>query len=178
MSSPERILVAYGSKHGATAEIAEAIGAALSRAGFDVDVERGRRVGSLEPYRAVVLGSAVYAGRWRPEALRLLRRSELRDHDVWVFSSGPVGADARDPVAAERFTRPPLVQRLADTAGAHDHAVFGGMVADDAGFIRSKMARGMPPELRDRRDWDEIAAWAESIATALTDAPVPVGIGA
>ena len=39
--------------------------------------------------------------------------------------------------------------------------VFGGMVADDAGFIRKKMARNIPPGLRDRRDWQQIEAWAQ-----------------
>jgi hypothetical protein len=51
--------------------------------------------------------------------------------------------------------------------GAHDHVSFGGMVAEDAGFMRKRMARGMPPELRDRRDWRLIEAWSRSIATAL-----------
>jgi hypothetical protein len=29
------------------------------------------------------------------------------------------------------------------------------------------MAQNMPPEYRDRRDWDEIREWAEGIAAAL-----------
>ena len=43
------------------------------------------------------------------------------------------------------------------------------MIADDAGFIRKKMARNIPPELRDRRDWRQIDAWARSIAAALAE---------
>ena len=97
MSDPDRVLVAYGTKHGATAEIAEAIGKALIAAGLGVDVRRARRVRSLAPYQAVVLGSAVYAGRWRRDAMRLLRRAELRERAVWLFSSGPVGEDKGDP---------------------------------------------------------------------------------
>jgi len=167
----DRVLVAYGTKHGATAEIAEAIAKALSRAGLAVDVQRAGRVHSLERYRAVVLGSAVYAGRWRGDALRLLRRPELRDVDVWLFSSGTVGEDTGDPKQIERLTRPPRVQRLAADLGAHEHVAFGGMVADDAGFIRKKMARKIPPELRDRRDWEAIDTWAQSIAAALGGHP-------
>jgi hypothetical protein len=49
--------------------------------------------------------------------------------------------------------------------------VFGGMVAEDTGFIRTKMARKIPPQLRDRRDWQQIEAWAQSIAAALTGRP-------
>lgn len=89
-------------QHGATAEIAEAIAEMLTAAGLAVDVRRARQVRSLAPYRAVVLGSAVYAGRWRGDALRLLRRRELRDREVWLFSSGPVGEDKGDPEQLER----------------------------------------------------------------------------
>jgi menaquinone-dependent protoporphyrinogen oxidase len=175
MSDKDRVLVAYGTKHGATAEIAEAIGKALSAAGLEVDTLRARRVRSLEPYRAVVLGSAVYAGRWRRDALRLLRRPELRDREVWLFSSGPVGEDKGDPEKLERLTKPPRVQRIAAEIGAHEHVVFGGMVAEDAGFIRKKMARSIPPELRDRRDWEAIEAWGRTIAATFTASPVPAG---
>ena len=169
------MLVAYGTKHGATAEIAEAIGRTLSGAGLTVDVQRARRVRSLEPYRAVVLGSAVYAGRWRPDAMRLLHRPELGARDVWLFSSGPVGEDKGDPEQLERLTKPARVEQIAARIGAHDHVVLGGMVAEDAGFIRKKMARKTAPELRDRRDWREISAWSESIAAALSGRPVPAG---
>ena len=172
MSGKERVLVAYGSKHGATAEIAEALGMALRVAGLEVDVQRARRVRSPASYRAVVLGSALYVGRWRREAMRLLRRAELRECDVWLFSSGPVGADEGDPKERERWTTPKRVQEMAADLGAHEHVVFGGMVAEDAGFIRKRMARKIPAELRDRRDWHEIEAWARSIAAALGCRPV------
>jgi menaquinone-dependent protoporphyrinogen oxidase len=167
MNGADRVLVAYGTKHGATAEIAEAIADTLRVAGLNVDVQRARRVRSLEPYRAVVLGSAIYAGRWRRDAVRLLRRPQLKAREVWLFSSGPVGK-AGDPEQLEKWTKPPRVQEIADSIGVGEHVVFGGMVAEDAGFIRKKMARNIPPEFRDRRDWHQIEAWAQSIAGALT----------
>jgi menaquinone-dependent protoporphyrinogen oxidase len=175
MSTKDRVLVAYGTKHGATAEIADAIGRTLSAAGFEVDVQRARRVRSLDRYRAVVLGSAVYAARWRSDAARLLRHKELRTRDLWLFSSGPVGEARGDPEQLDRVTRPKRVQRAAADLGAHAHVVFGGMVADDAGFIRKKIARRIAPELRDRRDWGAIEAWAQSVAATLSGRPLETG---
>lgn len=175
MNGPDRVLVAYGTKHGATAEIAQVIADTLRAAGLQVDVQRARRVRSLEPYRAVVLGSAVYSGRWRPDAVRLLRRPQLKAREVWLFSSGPVGRQG-DPEQLEKWTKPPRVREIAESIGVREHVVFGGMVAEDAGFIRKKMARNIPPELRDRREWHQIEAWAQSIATALTGQPIPPGI--
>lgn len=129
-----RILVAYGTKYGATAEIAERIGAALRDAGADAEVRRAREVRSLDGYDAVVLGSGVYMARWRRDALRLLRR-------------------------------------LRSDLGARDHAGFGGQVADDGGFMRRRMARDLPAELRDRRDWDAIERWARDVAAAVAGGP-------
>jgi hypothetical protein len=51
---------------------------------------------------------------------------------------------------------------------AHDHADLGGMIDEDGGFVRKRMARGIPPEPRDLRDWRLIEAWARGIANALT----------
>ena len=95
MNGPDRVLVAFGTKHGATAEIAQVIADTLRAAGLQADVQRARRVRSLQPYRAVVLGSAVYRGHWRRDAVRLLRRPQLKAREVWLFSSGPVAALSR-----------------------------------------------------------------------------------
>jgi menaquinone-dependent protoporphyrinogen oxidase len=170
MNDRDPILVAYGTKHGATAEIAEKIGGTLRDAGFRVDVRPAGEVGTLDSYRAAVIGSAVYMGRWRRDALRLLRRSELERLDVWLFSSGPVGEQKTDHSDVDRWTRPPKVDHLAAKIGAHDHVGFGGMIAEDSGFMRKRMARGTPPDLRDLRDWRLIEAWARGIANTLTRA--------
>ena len=170
----ERVLVAYGSKFGSTAEIAQAIGTALRVAGLEVDVRRAHEVRSIEPYRAVVVGSAVYMARWRRDAMQLLRRrrKDLAQREVWVFSSGPVGEEKGEPEEKqERWIKPKRVQRLATGINAREHVVFGGRVAEDAGFLRKRMARNIPPEFRDRRDWNAIEAWAQRIADSLRDQP-------
>jgi menaquinone-dependent protoporphyrinogen oxidase len=178
----DRVLVTYGTKYGSTAGIAEAIGATLKENGLDVDVQPARSVHSLDGYRAAVVGSAVYTAHWRGDALRFLshHRDWLARHDVWLFSSGPVGEEDEDADEAEteRWTKPKKVQELAAEINARDHMVFGGKVDEDRGFIRKKMAQNMPEEARDRRDWDAIAAWAAEIASALgSDATPPTSPG-
>lgn len=58
-SMNERILVAYATKAGSTAEVAEVIGQVLRETGATVDVLPARAVEDLTPYRAVIIGSAV-----------------------------------------------------------------------------------------------------------------------
>ena len=100
------VLVAYSSKRGSTAEIAETLAATLRREGLGVCLERAEDVRSLERYDAVVLGSAVYMKRWRGEAKHFLKRHRkaLRQKPFWVFSSGPVGDPANDNAGAANET--------------------------------------------------------------------------
>ncbi len=49
-----RMLVAYGTKHGSTIEVAEAIAAALRDSGHEVDVGPAADVRALDDYGAVV----------------------------------------------------------------------------------------------------------------------------
>ena len=62
------ILVTAASKHGATDEVADAIAKRLEAAGFTVDRVAPADVTAVEPYDAVVVGSAVYILQWMPEA--------------------------------------------------------------------------------------------------------------
>ena len=156
------------SKRGSTAEIADAIADALRQSGLNVDCKPADEVGSLDPYDAVVLGSAVYMKRWRGDAKHFLRKhgDELSRLPFWVFSSGPVG----DPVKApdRSWLEPPRIIGRAQQLGVRDHVVFGGQVPTEPhGPIERSMLKNTPEQYRDRRDWDEIRAWARRIASEL-----------
>ncbi len=69
-----QVLVAYATKYGTTAEIAEKITEVLRQAGLRTDVLPADRVGDLNPYRAVVLGSAVYIGMWRKDMQSCMKK--------------------------------------------------------------------------------------------------------
>jgi menaquinone-dependent protoporphyrinogen oxidase len=161
------VLVAYASKHGSTAEIAKAVAGSLRETGLHVDCMAVREVKSLEPYDAVVLGSAVYIRRWRGDARRFLREhgKELSRRSFWVFSSGPVGEPGADEMGSS-WLEPPRIVATVERLGAREHVVFGGRVPTE-GAAQRAMAKNIPPEYRDRRDWDEIRAWAAGVASEL-----------
>jgi menaquinone-dependent protoporphyrinogen oxidase len=165
-----RVLVAFATKHHSTAEIAEAIAARLRDRGLDTDC-RDAGAASTDGYDAVVLGSAVYMGRWRREARRFLKheRRRLADLPFWVFSSGPVGEPGGDPEKDAKWLEPGAVMELVESLGAREHVIFGGRVPEDpGGFVEKAMSRNTPPELQDLRDWDVIRRWADTIADALS----------
>ena len=93
-----KVLVTYGTKYGATAEIAEKIAEVIEKAGNTVDMMDVKRVNGIGDYHTVILGSAVYVGQWRREMVKFIDRNatELAQKKVWVFSSGTTNDE--DPV--------------------------------------------------------------------------------
>lgn len=165
-----RVLVTYGSRMGSTAQIAEAIADVLRTRGFVVTLLPAHQVHSVAPYDGVVLGSAIYAGRWRREATQLLDRDRigLKRRRVWLFQSG-VSMVGPEP---EANPTPKLVASLAADINAPMPVTFAGCLvpATAKGLLARLMAR-VSPARGDHRDWAAIRAWANAIADQLTDRP-------
>lgn len=166
-----KVLVAYGSKYGATAEIAEKIGEVLNQAGLDTDVASAEKAGDPSLYQAVIVGSAVYIGKWRKEASKFLKKNSeiLSTRPVWIFSSGPTNEG--DPVElVDGWTHPKSIQEAIDQIKPRDIKVFSGEY--DPGKLNSvqnAMMKKVGAAPGDFRDWDAIAAWASGIAGSIRD---------
>ena len=165
----DKVLVAYATKYGATAEIAEKIGQVLRQAGLQTDVLPADRVVDLTPYKAVVLGSAVYIGQWQKKAATFLQANEkaLTERPVWLFSSGPTGEG--DPVQLMKGWRfPTSLQPIAERIHARDMAIFhGALNPKKMNLIEKWLINNVKAPVGDFRDWDAINAWASAISGAL-----------
>jgi menaquinone-dependent protoporphyrinogen oxidase len=161
-----RVLVAVASRHGATAEIAEEVAKTLRGPLQDavVEVRTVEQVTSVDGYDAVVLGSAVYMGRWlRPARdLAMQHAAALAARPTWLFSSGPIG----DPPKPEED--PVDAAEIIEATRARDHRVFAGKL-DRAklGFFERAVVLALRAPEGDFRDWAEIRAWAEGVADTL-----------
>ncbi|MEZ0067213.1 menaquinone-dependent protoporphyrinogen oxidase [Streptacidiphilus sp. MAP12-20] len=167
---PRRILVAYASRSGATAEIAEWIADRLRTQDEPCEVDVAEASDTLDPagYDALVLGSALYEGRWLRAASRFARRHqhELANCWVWTFSSGPLDDSATEGEI--------VITKSADRASrrllARDHAIFGGRLAPDSrGWLAHTLVEG--GHGGDFRNRDQIDAYADQIGGELSMLP-------
>jgi menaquinone-dependent protoporphyrinogen oxidase len=156
------LLVAYASKHGSTQEVADAIARRLRQRGLEVEVRCAADVTDLTADDGVVLGGALYFGRWHRDAARFLakHRLELAERPPAVFALGPKTADAQG--LAE--SRAQLEKALAKVPEVEPRsvAVFGGVV--DPAKLRFPLSR-LPAS--DARDWDAIDEWTDGVAATL-----------
>lgn len=160
-----RVLIAVASRHGSTYEIAEVIAAEVRAAGDVVDLRAAEDVDSLESYDAVVLGSAVYMGKWLPEARQFVtrHRARLAAIPVWLFCSGPLGHDDPKPAGD-----PAGLDDLIQATQARGHRIFSGKLdMRGLGMGERLIVRMVKAPEGDIRDWDAIRAWAREIATEL-----------
>ena len=106
-----KVLVAYATRHGATAGIAERIAATLQAEGVEAEARPAASVKTLAAYDAFVVGSAAYMFHWLGDATKLVRshRAELAVKPTWLFSSGPLGTEPaqREGPATRRRPRSP-----------------------------------------------------------------------
>ena len=173
-----RVLVAYATRHGATAGIAERVAAALTAAGLPAEARPVEDVKDVEPYDAVVLGGAAYMFHWLKPAVTFARRhrNELAARPVWLFSSGPLGTDLvdKDGKNVLETTRPKEFDQLTKLLHPRGEQVFFGAYDPDTPpvglgerFVRHMPAAQAAMPAGDFRDWPAIDAWAAQIASEL-----------
>ena len=167
------ILVAYASRTGSTAEVAQAIGESFVQKGSMVDVQPMQEVENLSPYTAVVAGSAIQDRAWLPEAVQFVRtyQRELNQVPCAIFALCMTLA-MRD---GERY-RPQVsdwlspVRRLVQPVS---EGIFAGILDIDRipSFnnrlkFRLSVAFGVWSQ-GDHRDWDAIYQWADDLHAKL-----------
>lgn len=156
------VLIAYASKKGSTAEIAEAIGRELRAAGHTTDVSELGAVQSLAGYSGVVVGGPMYMGKVLGVGIFAGHyAAELAKLPVAGFVAG-LAAVSKEPEgmaqagAALRAALGPV--RLVD------EAVFAGKL--DPGklsFFEGWATKKAKSPVGDFRDWAAISAWAQEI---------------
>jgi len=166
----QKILVAYASQFGSTAEVAQAIGQVLAQNGNTVETKWIENIIGLNSYDAVIIGSAIQYDRWMPVATGFVRRHQN------VLSKLPVAyfftcltlaqqsekAERQAKVYADKLhTLLPQVMpvSIGRFAGAIDYRQLS--------FAFRLLFKGLSTitgvQEGDYRDWEAIRAWANSM---------------
>lgn len=158
-----RVLIAYATRYGSTAEVAEAIAETLRAAGFAADVRDVRTVREVNGYGAVVFGAPFYLARMLRSGRWFLRkhRLSLARLPVAAFVLGLSPAKAKQRRLERLLRKRPAIRPVSV-------GLFGGVV--DRSKLRFR-DRTPPirrlPALVDERDWDAIRSWAAELPTKL-----------
>lgn len=162
-----RVLVAHASRNGSTEEIAREVAEVLTKAGLNPTVRSVKKVRDVGDYDAVLIGSAVYAGRWLPEARRFLRQFQpvLARMRVAAFS---VGVSNRSGEEAKRQELLHTIEPLREiTTPVAEEAFAGRMDRKKLPFLHRILIRLVRVPDGDFRDWDAIRNWARGLPLAL-----------
>ncbi|MCE5251258.1 hypothetical protein LLG96_13660 [bacterium] len=168
----DKILIAYASKYGSTAEVAAVIGEVLSQAGADVDIVPARKVRDIGPYGYVILGTPIFMGKPQRASIAFARkhRTALGKIPVALFSLGlQMMDDTPENREKARQFLAPLLAIIGEPVslglfGARiDHSKFGFILRFIASRDKSGVMRG-----GDWRNWDNIREWAAGLTALLS----------
>jgi len=180
-----KILIAYGTRYGATTGTAEEIAKVLQDEGFEVKVVnlKEEKVKDVKEYDLVIIGSGMKMDMWTSKAKAFLKKFnfELKKKKVVIFVSS--GGRALMEYKGEHDEIDRITKKyLEDKASKYDlnpisMKMFGGiwdynkMGKIYKRFLEEEKENFIPagfketePGVFDSRNWDEIRNWAKELA--------------
>jgi menaquinone-dependent protoporphyrinogen oxidase len=183
-----KILIAYGTRYGATTSTAEEISKVLQGEGFEVKVVnlKEEKVKDISKFELVIIGSGMKMEMWTSKAKAFLNKfsGELKKKKVAIFVSS--GARALMEYKGEHDEINRITKKyLENKASKYDlnpisMTMFGGIWDyNQIGkiyrkFINTEKENFIPagiketePGVYDSRNWDEIRKWAKELANQI-----------
>jgi menaquinone-dependent protoporphyrinogen oxidase len=164
---PVRVLVAYATRNGSTAEIAQAIGKELTIAGFAVDVADIKTISTLADYTAVVIGGPLYMGSVDGSVGKFVAKHHepLLKLPVAAFAAG-LAPKNPDP-GAIKMAMDALKKTMEPVTPVTSVLFSGKLDPAKVNFVMRKFLEMAKIPAGDFRDWDAIAAWARELPEML-----------
>lgn len=164
----ETILVVYGTRAGSTAEVADVVGRILAEGGVRVDVKPVGSVKNLDGYSAVVIGTAIRAGKVKSGVLNFVKNcaSELRSMPVAVFV---VCMTMKDDTPENRKTVGAYLDPVREWIDPVEVGLFAGKMdyASLGFFARFAVQHVVKVPEGDVRNWSLIEDWSRNLRARL-----------
>lgn len=163
MTADKRVLIAYASKAGSTAEIATKIGELISKRGISVDLMPVSTVSDLSPYQAVVIGTPIRAGSVLPEAKAFIEKNQA-DLAQMPFNLFIACLTLAEDTQENRKTASAYLDPLRALVKPASEGMFAGVMdLKKLSLIERLIMKMMKSPEGDFRDWSKISAWAEEV---------------
>ncbi len=158
----KRILVAYASKYGSTGGVADAIGKELCGKDGAADVVLIKNANNIGSYQGVIIGSAVYMGKWMSEAVDFVKenRDTLRKVPVAYFLVGMTLARHPEKRTEVLSYMDPILKAVPEIKPVGIGTFAGAMDYNNLSWINKKILKSKGTPEGDFRDWNDIRAWA------------------
>jgi menaquinone-dependent protoporphyrinogen oxidase len=163
----KKILIAYASKCGSTAEIANTMGTVLLEKGYEVDVFPVNQAKNLDGYDGILAGSAVRVGAWLPEAAEFVKNNQSALHKIptAIFTVHGLNWENTSVCEALRKNYTSGVKQLISPV---DEVFFAGKINySTMTFLEKMLCKAVKAIEEDRRDWSVINGWAAEIPSKL-----------
>ncbi|MCK9593272.1 MAG: flavodoxin domain-containing protein [Methanoregula sp.] len=157
------ILIAYATKKGSTAEIAQAVAKELQAAGHTADSVEIEQVASPQGYDAVVIGGPMYMGHIDSRVKKFVKRHypDLARVPVAGFAVG-LSAASKDPEGMA-WTEKALHASLNPLRPVAEAIFAGNLDPEKLSWWQQWTVKKAKSPVGDFRDWAAIAAWARDL---------------
>ena len=159
----KRALVTYASKYGSTGGVADAIGKELCSKGVAVDIAPIKNAVNISSYQGVVVGSAVYMGKWMPEAVDFVKQNQdiLCQVPVAYFLVCITLCEPTDKNQAKVLSyMDPILKDMPDIKPVSIGTFAGALDYNNLSWLYKKVLKSKGSPEGDFRDWNSIRSWA------------------
>jgi menaquinone-dependent protoporphyrinogen oxidase len=159
----KKVLVTYASKYGSTGGVADAIGKELCRKDVAADVVLIENAGNLGSYQGVVIGSAIYRGKWMSEAADFVKKNRdiLRSVPVAYFLVCMTLSQPTEKKRAEVLSyMDPILEAVPEIRPVNIGTFAGALDYNNLSWLNKKILKSKGTPEGDFRDWNAIRAWA------------------
>ena len=159
----KRVLVTYASQYGSTGGVADAIGKELCSKDVAADVVLIKNASNVSSYQGVVIGSAIYRGKWLSEAVDFVQKNRdiLRQVPVAYFL---VCMSLSRPTEENRAKvlsyMDPILKAVPEIRPVGIGTFAGALDYSNLSLINKTILKSKGTPEGDFRDWNSIRAWA------------------
>ena len=161
-----RVLVAYETSKGSTAEIAETIAAEMRKGGVDALAASISDAPLPEDYTHVIVGGPIYMGSIKGVKGFVERhKAVLQERLIGAFAVGmSFAVEDEEKQAAGRKA---LDEAIAPLEVAHLGYFAGKIDMEKLSFLEKMAVKMVKSPVGDFRDWDAVKGWAQEVLMAV-----------